>query len=323
MDLRHFSKDRSLTALALITLLASGCSATPPAALIEARTSYRQAEQSPNMTGNAALALHDAQKTLAGAEQVWERDGDREEVEHLAYVTKQNVEIARAIAERNLADRDIERLSGERQKIVLEAREREIVRTRKEAEARAQEAELAREQATAAQSQAKKAQEEALARAQTAEEARKTAAQIEAERKDLERQLQALQANVKQTERGLVLTLGDVLFEFDQADLKPGAVRNLQPLIAFLKENSSRGVTIEGHTDSVGSEAYNLSLSERRASAVRRLLTENGIAADRIVARGLGETYPVASNDTKQGQLMNRRVEIVISNDSQPQQPSK
>jgi hypothetical protein len=132
------------------------------------------------MTGNAAVALHDAQKTLAGAEQVWERDRDREEVEHLAYVTKQNVEIARAIAERNLADRDIERLSGERQKIVLEAREREIVRTRKEAEARAQEAELAREQATAAQSQAKKAQEEALARAQTAEEARKTAAQIEA-----------------------------------------------------------------------------------------------------------------------------------------------
>ncbi len=266
------------------------------------------------MTGNAAVALHDAQKTLAEAEQVWEKDQDRDEVEHLAYVTKQQVEIARAVGERNLVEREIERLSAERQKIVLEAREREIARTRREAEVKAQEAELAREQATAAQSQAKKAQEEALARAQDAEQARKTAAQIEAERKELERQMQALQANVKQTERGLVLTLGDVLFEFDQADLKPGAVRNLQPLISFLKENSSRGVTIEGHTDSVGSDAYNLTLSQRRADAVRRLLIANGIAADRVTARGLGEAYPVASNESKEGQLMNRRVEVVISN---------
>ena len=314
MNLRRFSKDHSLTAFALTAVLAGGCSATPPAALLEAQTSYRQAEQSPNMTGNAAVALHDAQKTLTDAEQVWEKDKDRDEVEHLAYVTKQQVEIARAVAERNLVERDIERLSAERQKIVLEAREREIARTRREAEVKAQEAELAREQATAAQSQAKKAQEEALARAQDAEQARKTAAQIEAERKELEQQLQALQANVKQTERGLVLTLGDVLFEFDQADLKPGAVRNLQPLISFLKENSSRGVTIEGHTDSVGSDAYNLALSQRRADAVRRLLIANGIAADRVTARGLGEAYPVASNETKQGQLMNRRVEVVISN---------
>ena len=314
MNLRRFSKDHSLTAFALTAVLAGGCSATPPAALLEAQTSYRQAEQSPNMTGNAAVALHDAQKTLADAEQVWEKDEDRDEVEHLAYVTKQQVEIARAVAERNLVERDIERLSAERQKIVLEAREREIARTRREAEVRAQEAELARQQATAAQSQAKKAQEEALARAQDADQARKTAAQIEAERKELEQQMQALQANVKQTERGLVLTLGDVLFEFDQADLKPGAVRNLQPLVSFLKENSSRGVTIEGHTDSVGPDAYNLALSQRRADAVRRLLVANGIAADRVTARGLGEAYPVASNETKQGQLMNRRVEVVISN---------
>ena len=102
MKRRRFSKDHSLTVFALITVLAGGCSATPPAALLEAQTSYRQAEQSPNMTGNAAVALHDAQKTLATAEQVWEKDKDQDEVEHLAYVTKQQVEIARAVAERNL-----------------------------------------------------------------------------------------------------------------------------------------------------------------------------------------------------------------------------
>jgi len=114
MNLRRFSKDHFLPGFAITAVLAGGCSATPPAALIEAQTSYRQAEQSPNMTGNAAVALHDAQKTLADAEQVWEKDEDRDEVEHLAYVTKQQVEIARAVAERNLTEREIERLSAER-----------------------------------------------------------------------------------------------------------------------------------------------------------------------------------------------------------------
>jgi outer membrane protein OmpA-like peptidoglycan-associated protein len=321
----YFSGKNSLAAMAFAASVgaAVGCSVAPPAALTEARNSYRQAEQSADITGNAGVALREAQESLTDAERVWEQKRDEEEVQHLAYLTKQKVEIARAIAERNLAERDIERLAGERQKAIIEAREREVLRTRKEAEARAQEAERARQQAAAAQIQAEKAEQQAAAQARDAEQARKSAAQTEAESKELERKLQALQAKVKETDRGLVLTLGDVLFEFDRAELQPGAVRNLQPLVSFLKENSSRAVVIEGHTDNIGSESYNLALSQSRADAVRTFLVKNGIAADRITARGLGEGYPVASNNIQQGQLMNRRVEIVISNEPQPQQSLK
>ncbi len=317
----YFCKSNFMPAVALLAAAgAAGCSVAAPPALIEARNSVRQAEQSPDITTNAPVALREAQQSLAGAERVWDQDGDKEEVQHLAYMTRQRVEIARAIAERNLAARNVERLSEERQKVVLEAREREIARTRREAEARTQEAERARQQATAAQLEAKKAQEEAQARAQEAEQARNSAAQTQAERQELEQKLQALQAKIKETDRGLVLTLGDVLFEFDKADLKPGAMRNLYPLVSFLKDNSTRGVTIEGYTDSVGAESYNLALSQRRADSVRTFLIENGIAADRVTARGLGEEAPVAANDTPQGQMMNRRVEIIISNQAQPQQ---
>jgi OOP family OmpA-OmpF porin len=117
--------------------------------------------------------------------------------------------------------------------------------------------------------------------------------------------------------------LGDVLFEFNKADLRAGALRNLYPLVSFLKENASRAVTIEGYTDNVGAESYNLDLSQRRAEAVRRFLLENGLTQDRITARGLGEAYPVASNSTESGRQMNRRVEIVIANETQAGQSGK
>jgi outer membrane protein OmpA-like peptidoglycan-associated protein len=288
-------------ALASIALIggAAACSVATPPALIEARNSYQQAEKNPNVSGNAAVALRDAQQTLNRAEREWEQNRDQEEVEHLAYMTKQRVEIAQGLAERNMAQKEIERLSEERQKVIIEAREREVLRTRKEAEARAQEAEQAQRQALAAQSQAKNAQDEAAA--------------ATAKTKELEASLQALKAKVKQTDRGLVLTLGDVLFEFNKADLKAGALRNLYPLVTFLKDNAARSVAIEGYTDSVGGESYNLDLSRRRAEAVRRFLVENGIAQVRVTASGLGEAYPVASNNSETGRQMNRRVEIVIS----------
>ncbi len=322
-------------ALASIALIgaATACSVATPPALIEARNSYQQAEKNPNISGNAAVALRDAQQTLNRAEREWDQNRDQEEVEHLAYMTKQRVEIAQGLAERNMAQKEIERLSEERQKVVIEAREREVLRIRKEAEARAQEAEQAQRQTLAAQSQAKNAQDEAAARLREAEQARKNAARSKADAeaalaqaaaataktKELEASLQALKAKVKQTDRGLVLTLGDVLFEFNNADLKAGALRNLYPLVTFLKDNATRSVAIEGHTDSVGAESYNLDLSQRRAEAVRRFLTENGIAQDRVTARGLGEAYPVDSNNTEPGRQMNRRVEIVIANETHAQ----
>jgi OmpA-OmpF porin, OOP family len=126
----------------------------------------------------------------------------------------------------------------------------------------------------------------------------------------LEQELQELKA--RETERGLELTLGDVLFEVNRADLTPGAMRSLYKLAEFLKQNPTRHVSIDGHTDSTGSEAYNLDLSQRRAEAVRSFLITSGIGPDRITAHGHGKLYPVASNDTPAGRQQNRRVEVVV-----------
>lgn len=134
--------------------------------------------------------------------------------------------------------------------------------------------------------------------------------------KKLQRDLQA-----RQTERGTLVTFGDVLFDLNRAELKPNGLREVQKLANFLQENPQRQVLIEGYTDSSGSDAYNLQLSERRANAVLAALVKMGVNTQRIVAQGHGEAYPVADNDSPASRAMNRRVEVTISNDDQPVAP--
>ena len=129
---------------------------------------------------------------------------------------------------------------------------------------------------------------------------------------ELQREIDALKA--KPTDRGLVLTLSDVLFETGRADLKPGAAANLNQLVSFLGKYPARTVAIEGHTDSVGSDDYNVGLSQQRADAVRSHLVRQGVQAGRITTLGAGKSSPVASNDTAAGRQQNRRVEVIISN---------
>jgi outer membrane protein OmpA-like peptidoglycan-associated protein len=135
----------------------------------------------------------------------------------------------------------------------------------------------------------------------------------------LQAEVEALKA--KQTERGIVLTLGDVLFDTGSANLSPGAASKLDRLAAFLNEHPDRRVQIEGFTDSVGSDAYNLDLSERRANAVKAALTMRGIDSSRIATEGYGKAYPVASNSDSGGRQLNRRVEVVIGNANTPITP--
>ena len=142
--------------------------------------------------------------------------------------------------------------------------------------------------------------------------AREATADAREENAELQRQIDALQA--RPTDRGLVLTLGDVLFESGRAELKPGAASNLGQLVAFLAKYPSRTVAIEGHTDSVGGDDYNLGLSQRRADSVRSHLVSRGVDAARITSMGAGESSPVAGNDTATGRQQNRRVEVIISN---------
>ncbi|KVV02201.1 MULTISPECIES: OmpA family protein [Pseudomonas] len=133
------------------------------------------------------------------------------------------------------------------------------------------------------------------------------------------RQLQSL--NAKQTERGTLVTFGDVLFDFDRADLKSNSRDSITTLANYLIKNPDRKVIVEGYTDSKGSASYNQGLSERRANAVKNALVHAGVDPSRIVAQGYGKEYPVASNATNSGRAQNRRVEVTISNDNQPVAP--
>ena len=120
---------------------------------------------------------------------------------------------------------------------------------------------------------------------------------------------------LQKTERGLVLTLGDVLFDTGQATLKPGAFETLDRLAMALREKSARKVLIEGHTDNVGSDESNRGLSERRAQSVQSALIQRAVARSQITALGKGENFPIASNDSADGRQSNRRVELIFTED--------
>lgn len=142
-------------------------------------------------------------------------------------------------------------------------------------------------------------------REQQAEEAERRAEQLEKELGNVKSQ---------QTERGLVLTLSNIVFDVDKAELKPGASLTLNKIADFLNDYENHNITIEGFTDSTGPSPYNEALSQQRAEAVRQALMARGIDESRIETRGYGEQFPVASNDTTAGRQLNRRVEIVVSN---------
>ncbi len=145
-----------------------------------------------------------------------------------------------------------------------------------------------------------------------AEKAKNEAKKAREEMDSMRNRLSELEA--KQTDRGLLVTLSDVLFELNQADLKSGIARNLKPLVDVLLENDTQRVVIEGHTDSTGARGYNMDLSRRRGDSVMHYLASAGIGQQRISVTGLGPDFPVASNDTAEGRQLNRRIEIILPN---------
>jgi outer membrane protein OmpA-like peptidoglycan-associated protein len=230
------------------------------------------------------LELEKAEMALNKGEELFQQNGDTVNIEHQAYLARQHAAIAQKIGDRRTAEATIEKASEERSKAL--------------AEARTAEAEYAREQT-------------ATAREQTATALEQTATARE-RTEELEAELAELQA-VPQ-ERGLVVTLGDVVFDVNKAQLKSGGLRTIDKLAAFLERYPDRRVTVEGFTDSTGSAEYNQSLSERRAQSVRDALVQKGIDPARVDTHGYGEEFPKASNETPAGRQLNRRVEVVISN---------
>ncbi|HEX2779351.1 MAG TPA: OmpA family protein [Gemmatimonadaceae bacterium] len=144
---------------------------------------------------------------------------------------------------------------------------------------------------------------------------RRAAEEANAKLNDALTQLRSLVAeitNIRETSRGLVISLSDILFDVNQATLKAGAAQNVQKIAAILNQYPDYNISVEGHTDASGSDAYNQDLSERRAASVREALVAGGVAASRISSKGFGESQPVASNDTPSGRQQNRRVEVIV-----------
>lgn len=255
--------------------------------LVEART--READSARRQAGRERMRADDAQQASqrARSDADWAmRDADQARLQ--AEQDRQNAE--RGQYEANLARSDASLARGE-----ADLARTETGLARDEAERRQREAELARGDATQARADA--------------DAARRELQQMQAELADL---------NARQTERGLVVTVGDVLFEVDRAELRPAATRELDKLVAALRNRSGFDLTIEGHTDSTGSAAHNQDLSERRAGSVRHYLTAQGISRDRTTSIGLGQDHPVSSNNTSSGRQQNRRVEIVIQQTEAP-----
>lgn len=193
---------------------------------------------------------------------------------------------------------------------------------RKQAEAATREAEAARQMAArekAAALSAKAEADRARAEAEQARlEAEKAKGQAESDAKALRarllEQFNAILAT-RDTARGLIVNMSDVLFGFNKADLQPGAKEKLAKVSGIMLAYPQLRMSVEGHTDSIGSDEYNQGLSERRANAVRAYLISNGIAPDGIQAMGFGKSRPVADNGTESGRQQNRRVELVVSGD--------
>ena len=313
-----------LLPLAVVT----GCASTDlgPAAkaqLERAQIAYRQAQADPNVQSYAQLRLSESQKAIQAAEQA----KDAGEMLHLGYVAEKKAQIASTAGAMRKTEQDTQQLGKETSEILLQKRDREVKAARAEAEAKGREAEQARMAAEARARDAEaKAREAEQARAQ-AEQARTQAeqarAQAEAEAQAraaeqaktaaLSKELSDLKA--QQTDRGIVLTVGDVLFATGKAEVAPGGQRGVDKLAEFLKKNPKRNVLIEGHTDNTGNEDFNLRLSQQRADAVRDLLVARGIATERVTTKGYGPKYPLVENDTPSGRQQNRRVEVVVLNE--------
>ncbi|MEE4356874.1 MAG: OmpA family protein [Desulfococcaceae bacterium] len=287
----------------MITVFAAafiwGCASAPNPALESAKAAYEQAKATPGVLENAAVPMHEAEKSLKKAMNAEEE----EEITHLAALAQKRVEYAVTVAEKEMAEKTQAELEQEKQKVLLDTRQKQIEKARKETEAKQRELEVKAREIELARQQAETARKEAEAKAKEAELARQKA-------ENLEKELSEMKA--RKTDRGLVLTLGDVLFASGKSQLMPGAGRTVDKLAAFLAANPGRNIVIEGHTDDVGSDSSNLVLSQRRADAVRTALLSRGIDNHRIITKGYGESYPVAGNSSAAGRQQNRRVEIII-----------
>lgn len=306
-----------VVALVLLLLAAAGCASeqkrAAQAQVERARTAYQRAQTDPTVQTYAPLRLIDAERALRAAEGAKDVD-DRL---HLGYIAEKKAEIATVTGATSKTEQGMQQLGKEVSDTLLQKRDRELKAARAGTQRSDPDADRARRAAETRTREAEAQAREAEAKAREAEQARRQAAATEQARAAEQAKAAALAtelANLKaqQTGRGLVLTVGDVLFASGKAEVSSGAQRSIDKLADFLKAYPRRNVLIEGHTDNIGDEGFNIKLSQQRADTVRNLLVARGVAPQRIRTKGYGAKFPVVDNDTTGGRQQNRRVEVVI-----------
>lgn len=299
-----------IVAVVLLLLVAAGCASeqkrAAQAQVERARTAYQRAQTDPTVQTYAPLRLIDAERALRAAEGAKDVD-DRL---HLGYIAEKKAEIATVTGATSKTEQGMQQLGKEVSDTLLQKRDRELKAARAGTQRSDPDADRARR---AAETQAR----EAEAKVREAEQARRQAAATEQARAAEQAKAAALAtelANLKaqQTGRGLVLTVGDVLFASGKTEVSSGGQRSIDKLADFLKAYPRRNVLIEGHTDNTGDQDFNIKLSQQRADTVRNQLVERGVAPQRIRTKGYGSKFPVVDNDTTGGRQQNRRVEVVI-----------
>jgi outer membrane protein OmpA-like peptidoglycan-associated protein len=294
--------------VSLISLSLVACGATlPPKELVDARNAYGEAEKAPGAKLKPA-DLHVAKTALDKAEEEFKENPKDEKVAHLAYVAQRKAMEAKAIgnaAEAQAEKARLEKEAGITTEQMIEAGEKK---------AKALEGEVAKTKEEVAKTKEEVAKGKEALEKEKQETAKEKAARLEAEKKAKDA-MDALAKSlaVKHEDRGMVITLsGGVLFATGKWDILPGAQDQLNKVADALKTQAEHIFIVEGHTDNVGTEAANQTLSQKRAEAVRDYLIVRGVSANAIKAVGKGSTVPVGDNKSPEGRAMNRRVEIIV-----------
>jgi outer membrane protein OmpA-like peptidoglycan-associated protein len=273
-----------LALAAATSFLVASCATAPqnPPGSAEVRSKLTALQSNSSLADQVPVELREAEAAVLAAEAPVGKDVALGA--HRVYMADRKVEIATARASTRYAEDQRAELSQARDDARLNARTQEADRARRE-----------------------------TATAQSATDAALASAAVAAKEADeLQRQIDVLQAEA--TDRGLVLTLGDVLFGTGRSDLTSGGTNTLDKLVVFLNNYPDRNVVIEGHTDDVGRHEMNQTLSQHRADSVKFYLVQQGIRHKRLAASGMGETQPIADNQSPSGRQQNRRVEVIINN---------
>ena len=321
---------RKLLAVLTLLLLLAGCASQPERDLRLDRLRDQLAALKADSQAEllAPLMIIDAERAVRQLEAAGKGVDLRN---HLAYLAERRIELAAAEVQRKTAQAGtrhweektaelkvtLSRMQAERARMeaeqarMLSAAEAEAAaRARSDAASARQAESSASERAKLAQQEAETARKLAAARSKEAELAKREAELASQQAESLRRRLEHMQ--LRETDRGVVVTLGDVLFASGESELKDAAAQNVQDVVDLLAAEPDKRIRIEGHTDSSGDAAFNLRLSEQRAQAVRDALVNAGVAPDRITVVGLGEDFPIASNDTAAGRSQNRRVDVIL-----------